>query len=742
MIPFFVYLLPTLISVFLLWLLLVTTEEQKNVYHTLLFITVFFVNLAHYCVSISSSTYEALLATKFTYFSGTFLTLFLLKCILQVCNVKTKHIWFVPLILIDTEVIVSVFITETTHWHYRWVKLIREDSYSYLLKGYGPHHTVYLVVLVLNMILPAIAIVWAFHHKKQVSWLYAFWLGLAEAITVSIYFVERALSSKIELLPYVFDAFLVIIYWILRRSSIYDVNTNVHLSILNTKSEGYVMLDSALRYVGSDEVANKYFPELLDLEIDKRITNPTLRSEFGDWVLESVEHPVEPLFTERDGRVIKASVNPFYSGNGKKLIGYAIRVSDDTATHNYITKLKESKALAEELAEKADAANKSKSEFLANISHEIRTPINAVLGFNELVIRESQEEKIRNYAIDIKSSGNTMLSLINDLLDLSKIESGKMELVPVNFDLINVLSDVINMTGVRASDKGLIFDVNIDKDIPRKLYGDEIRIKQILVNILTNAVKYTEKGTVTLTMSHQKADDKNIDLTIHVKDTGIGMKPETIDHLYVPYERIDQKRNRYIEGTGLGMSITHTLLGMMGSKLEVESEYGKGSEFSFTIRLPATGTATVGNIRENIEKMRESIKEYKVSFTAPEAHVLVVDDTAVNISIFKGLLKRTLVQIDSATSGESAIDLTEHRRYDTIFIDHMMPGMDGIETFRAIKASESNLNHDTPVIMMTANVTSNSKEIYTSIGFNDYIGKPMDPLLLEAMLKRFLRQQT
>ncbi|MBO4678380.1 MAG: response regulator [Lachnospiraceae bacterium] len=738
MIPFFVYLLPTLISAFLLWLLLVTTEEQKNVYHTLLFITVFFVNLAYYCVSVSSSTNEALLATKFTYFSGTFLTLFTFKCILQICNIKTKHIWFVPLILLDTEVMVSVFITETTHWHYRWVKLIHEEGYSYLLKGYGPHHMVYYVVLAINMLLPLITIIWAFHHKKQVSWLYVLWLGTAEILTVMIYFAERAFSAKIELLPYTYDAVLVVIYMILRRSSIYDVNVNARLSFDNTKDVGFVMLDSSLRYVGSDDVAKKYFPELLDLEIDKPISNPKLRHEFGDWVLESLEHTVEPIVVERFGAMVKVTVSPFYSASGKRLVGYAIRISDDTATQTYISKLKESKALAEEMAEKADAANRSKSEFLANISHEIRTPINAVLGFNEMVIRESSEDKIRNYAVDIKNSGNTMLGLINDLLDLSKIESGKMELVPVTFDLINMLKDIINMTGVRAADKGLSFDVDIDKEIPRKVVGDEIRIKQILMNVLTNAVKYTEKGSVNFTMSHKKCGDGRIDLSVKVKDTGIGMKPETIEHLFIPYERLDQQRNRYIEGTGLGMSIAHTLLELMDSKLEVESEYGKGSTFSFTINLPVSGTATVGNIRDNIEKMRENIKEYKVSFTAPDAHVLVVDDTAVNISIFKGLLKRTLVQIDSATSGEYALELTSKRKYDAIFIDHMMPDMDGIETFKAIKASEDNPNHDTPMVMMTANVNANSRELYLSIGFDDYIGKPVDPLLLESMLRRIL----
>ena len=738
MIPFFAYLLPTLIAALLLWLLLVTTEEQKNTYHTLLFMTVFFVNLSYFCVSVSHSTQEALLATKFTYFSGTFLTLFMLKCIMQICNIKTKHIWFIPLILIDTEVMISVLFTDVTHWHYRWVYLTEDNGIKYLVKGYGPHHKFYIVVLIINMLLPLAVNIWAFMHKKQVSWLYAFWLGIAETGTIFFYFFERAINLKIELLPYTYIGVEIVIYMILRRSAIYDVNTNVHLSITSAKDTGYVMLDSGLRYVGADSIARKYFPELNELELDKQVTMPELKHKFGDWVAASVDHEVEPIIMERAGDIIRITIKPFYSGGGRKLMGYAIRISDDTATQKYISELKESKALAEEMAAKAETANKYKSEFLANISHEIRTPINAVLGFNEMVIRESQEDKIRNYAVDIKKAGSTMLNLINDLLDLSKIESGKMELVPVTFDLVYMLDEIVSMNSVRAQDKGLFFEVNIDPDIPRKLVGDEIRIKQIFMNILSNAVKYTKKGTVTLFMTHERLGDKTINLTVRIKDTGIGMKPETLEHLFIPYERIDQKKNRNIEGTGLGMSITHRLLELMGSSPEVTSEYGKGSEFSFSLKLPYTGSATVGDITESFEKMRETIKEYKVSFTAPNARVLVIDDTAVNISIFKGLLKRTLVKIDSASSGEAGVELTRLNKYDAIFIDHMMPGMDGIETFNAIKNSEDNPNVSTPMIMMTANVTSNSHESYLSIGFDDFIGKPVDPILLESMLRRLL----
>ena len=738
MISVFAYLIPTLISAALFWVLLDTTEEQKNTYYALLFITVFFVNLGYFCSSIAKSASEALLAYKFTYFGGTFLTLFMLKCILQICNIHIRHRWFIPLVFVDIEVMVVVFLAGYTPWHYRSVALIRENGLTYLAKTYGPHHTYYLIVLIINMLIPASAVIWAAFNRRRVSWIYAFLLGLGELITLFVYIGERLLKINIELLPYSYLAVEVIILIILKRIAIYDINTNVQLSLAHSDDHGYVLLDTSLHFMGCDEVAKRYFPELERLELDSRIRDDNLKQEFAEWVEESLDKPVSPKIMERGDGIIKVTTRPFYTRNGKKHAGYILQILDDTENQNYIAKLKESRDLAEELAKKAKAANKSKSEFLANISHEIRTPINAVLGFNELVIRESEEDKIRNYAVDIKKSGVTMLNLINDLLDISKIESGKMELVPVSFDLVSMLNDVINMISVRAQDNGLELKFEIDPNIPRYLYGDEIRIKQIFTNILTNAVKYTSKGHVLLKMSHRKINDKIIDLTTSISDTGIGMKEETIQHIFTPFERIDQIKNRYIEGTGLGLSITQMLLRLMDSKLEVKSEYGVGSDFSFTLNLPVSNTGTVGDLSESLTQLHEKIKDYKVSFTAPDAQILIVDDTKVNIRIFRGLLKRTLVKIDDAASGEEALELTASKKYDAIFLDHMMPGMDGVETFKAIKDSVNNLNRHTPMIMMTANVTSDSRESYLSMGFDDYIGKPIDPSLLESVLRRVI----
>jgi len=386
----------------------------------------------------------------------------------------------------------------------------------------------------------------------------------------------------------------------------------------------------------------------------------------------------------------------------------------------------------------ARVATKTKSAFLANMSHEIRTPINAVLGLDEMILRESNEDNIKGYAHDIKSAGTTLLNLINDVLDFSKIESGKMELVPVDYDISSVLNDLVNMINTRAVDKGLSLVLKIDSSLPRILYGDEVRIKQIITNILTNAVKYTSEGYVTLNVGYIKTGDFEIILKVSVEDTGKGMKKEDIPSLFKPFERIEESKNRHIEGTGLGMSITHTFLNMMGSELEVQSEYGKGSTFSFAVKQEVVNWECMGNYEEAFNKLRKSNEEYHVSFAAPDAHVLVVDDVPLNLAVFTGLIKETRVQVDTANSGKAAIELCEKNKYDIVFMDHMMPEMDGIETFHALEEDENSRNKKTPFIILTANAVSGARESYISEGFEDYLSKPIDAKRLEQMMMKYI----
>lgn len=394
-----------------------------------------------------------------------------------------------------------------------------------------------------------------------------------------------------------------------------------------------------------------------------------------------------------------------------------------------------------EMADKAEAANRAKSSFLSSMSHEIRTPINAVLGMDEMILREAHEEQILSYAEDIRTAGNSLLGLVNDILDFSKIEAGKMEIVPVEYEFASVLNDLVNMIRKRAEDKGLELIVDTEPEIPSVFYGDEIRLKQVVTNILTNAVKYTEKGSVTLSVSFRKTDEKRGNLKISVKDTGIGIRKEDQGKLFSAFERIEEERNRNIEGTGLGMNITSRLLAMMGSNLDVQSEYGEGSEFSFEVEQLVVNWEPIGDFKEALRRSKQKRERYKESFQAPEARVLVVDDTPMNLNVFKGLVKRTKVQVNTAESGFECLEMVREKKYDIIFLDHRMPKLDGVETKKRMETLEGNQNEGVPVIALTANAVSGAKEEYLALGFTDYLSKPIAGEKLERMMRRYLPEE-
>ncbi|MBQ9503697.1 MAG: response regulator [Lachnospiraceae bacterium] len=405
--------------------------------------------------------------------------------------------------------------------------------------------------------------------------------------------------------------------------------------------------------------------------------------------------------------------------------------------NEYMKRVNDERQLEAEL-KIAKASSDAKSSFLSNMSHEIRTPINAVLGMDEMILRETEDPAIIEYASNLRDAGKTLLGLVNDILDFSKIEAGKLEIIPVEYDLSSVINDLVNMIFAKAQDKGLELIVDMDAAMPHYLYGDEIRLKQVILNILTNAVKYTEKGSVRLRMAFEKTDDEHIAMKVSVKDTGIGIKDEDLKKLYSPFERIEEERNRTIEGTGLGMSIVKHLLSLMDSSLNVDSVYGEGSDFYFTVVQRVVNWSPIGDYTERLREAHAGHKTYREAFRAPEASILVVDDTPMNLTVIKGYLKKTLIRIDTAESGQETLNKVTKKKYDCIFLDHRMPGMDGVETFRNMKALEGNLNTETPVVALTANAISGARESYMAEGFTDYLSKPVDPIRLEKLLMELL----
>ncbi|MCH5260517.1 MAG: response regulator, partial [Lachnospiraceae bacterium] len=392
-------------------------------------------------------------------------------------------------------------------------------------------------------------------------------------------------------------------------------------------------------------------------------------------------------------------------------------------------------------AESAIQGEQAKSRFLSNMSHEIRTPINAILGMNEMILREYKDPQLLTYSGNIRNSGKMLLTLVNDILDMTKIESGKMELIPTEYKTADLLLNLWNVIYLRAKDKNLTLSFTLDETIPGTLYGDDVRIKQIVTNLLTNAVKYTHKGGVKLHAAYEMQGEDMITLIISVNDTGIGIREEDMGKLFENFQRLDENKNRNIEGTGLGMSITMMLLKMMDGDIDVESVYQEGS--TFTVRIPqkVIDNEPAGDFESIRNRHPLTDAKHYGSFEAPEANILVVDDNPLNLVVFTSFLKVTKMSIVTAESGKKCLELVKDRPFHIIFMDHMMPEMDGVETFHEIQKLKGSPNEKTPVIALTANAVAGAKEYFLEEGFTDFLSKPLDSGKLEQMIVTYLPEE-
>lgn len=387
----------------------------------------------------------------------------------------------------------------------------------------------------------------------------------------------------------------------------------------------------------------------------------------------------------------------------------------------------------EEQNERLQEADKNKTRFFSSMSHEIRTPINAIMGMNEIILRDCKDETIRNYAREVKSASQYLLSLVNDILDYSKIEAGKMEIVPVEYNMQNLLTRVYNLVKTKLEMKSLEFELKVGEDVPGRLFGDEIRISQILVNLLTNAMKYTEQGKVSLLVERQGECKGQVAIRFAITDTGMGIKQEDMESLFEEYGRLDLLKNRDKEGTGLGISIVQGLLAQMNSKLEVESIYGEGSTFSFVL-LQKEVTGYDPAMPDSGKEMADGIA------TVPDVkgkNVLVVDDTAINLIVFEAMIAPYELETDCAKSGKKALAMMERKSYDMIFLDYLMPEMNGIETLNELRKIDDHYKK-VPVIALTGNYSSTAREEYISLGFNGYLEKPVITERLDEMIHRYL----
>lgn len=434
-----------------------------------------------------------------------------------------------------------------------------------------------------------------------------------------------------------------------------------------------------------------------------------------------------------NGAHCRLDINQISDEYGETM-GYIIIIDDLTDKIKTIEALEAARKSAEAARKSADDANNAKSNFLAQMSHEIRTPLNTVLGMNEMILRESDSETVSKYASYIKNAGQTLLGIINDILDLSKLEVGKTNIVAEDYNLKFVINDIINLVSLKIREKGLKFRLDMAKDIPMYLHGDVLRIKQVIINIMNNAVKYTDKGQITLGVGWEKADKESIMLIFEIRDTGRGIKKKDIERIFSPFERAEEQRNHTIEGNGLGLAITRKLVRLMGGEISVRSEFGKGSVFEVQILQRIVHEKN----GENVLKLQNREKHEDTHISAPDAKILVVDDVETNRIVVKELLRVTDINVEVASSGEMCLELMKNNRYDLVLLDHMMPGMDGIETLKLIRKMENSPNKDTPVIAMTANAVLGAKSMYLAEGFDDYISKPIGYIELENLIKRYV----
>lgn len=388
----------------------------------------------------------------------------------------------------------------------------------------------------------------------------------------------------------------------------------------------------------------------------------------------------------------------------------------------------------EKKRQEAIMARNAQAKFLANMSHEIRTPINAIIGMNEMILRENADGAVQEYAVSIRNASKMLLGLVNDVLDFSKIESGQLELLEDTYDLGELLQDEMSLLRARAAEKPIITRLEAEPDIPSELWGDELRIKQILTNLLSNAVKYTKEGTVTLRVSYRRTDVDRLTLYFSVIDTGIGIKEENLSQVFDSFKRLELEKNRNVQGTGLGLNIAKQLVTLMQGSISVESEYGKGSRFSIAIPQKIMGHKPIGELMGTQMRTGKKKEKSQTLFTAPGAKVLAVDDSTMNLAVIKGLLKRTEMELDCAESGKEALELTRSKKYDIILMDHMMPELDGVETLHLLRADRKNENRNATVIALTANAVAGCKEMYAGYGFDDYFTKPILADKLEELL--------
>ena len=592
-------------------------------------------------------------------------------------------------------------------------------------------HSIFLAFVAVTMI--AMAILWV-HKEKPKRQSYYVRAAILANIAILFSIIPDTILPMLGKPSFpssaygMFLTYMITWFWATRFNAFSITVGNLSQYIYESANTAILIFDEYFRLV----LANPYGQELLGI---KKIENQKLMQLFQGTEAESGRIKDGIL---RDNKGVAELVSVHGAISCSLNFSLARDFHDDPyCIVCFVYDLTKEKNMLEEVVR----ANEAKSQFLANMSHEIRTPINGILGMDSVLLKECHDENLREYAKNIQSAGQSLLSIINDILDISKIESGKMEILTIRYQLFSVLNDCYNLTKIKLQNKPVSFIMQINEKLPSWLYGDEVRIRQIINNFLSNAVKYTKEGNITFELDFEEKTDEQILLVITVRDTGIGIKEEDLGKLFESFTRIEEKRNRNIEGTGLGLNLTKNLVNLMGGEVFAESTYGKGSCFTAKIPQKIADAKPMGDFGKRYQQYLSTSDDDKLSFLAPDAKILVVDDVTMNLKVVEGLLKATKIQIDTAVSGSECLECVKTTPYQMIFLDHMMPEMDGLETLEHMKNLADNPNAQTPVIMLTANAIVGAKEEYIEAGFTDYLTKPIRETELLEMILKYLPEE-
>lgn len=678
-----------------------------------------------YLLEIQCKSEEAALrSVKLQYCGSVFICTFIFFLLLEYFRIES-FLGFRKLLVYFNVVVLIAVVTENTHGLFF-------SSINFDASGLFPHlvtvpgvfsYCFSIYTSIISLLIFFIVIFFYIKGKRGGRKMPIVFMFVAVVPVAMVMLHLTGTIKVVDLSPLAIGLSGVAIYVLLRKDILFETIFAANNTVVENMQDALLVMDEEMKLLAMNKSARALFPEI---------------SESTDKLLLVYDKSdiLRTIINEKPKEVISIG-DRFYSAQFTKIIqnnyvdGYYILLSDRTDWKLYSDSLIKRSIKAEEESE-------AKSTLLVNASHDIRTPINSILGMNEMILRESTETNVIERATEVERAGTALMSMINNILDISKIEAGKMDIINVDYDFCGICSEELNMFMLKAKEKKLELKFDIDEQIPSRLNGGEVRIRQVLTNLLSNAVKYTIEGSVKLSISALRKDSKSVDLLFKITDTGRGIRKEDITKLFENFIRIDERENKNVEGSGLGMSIISNILRLMNSEINVESEYGKGSSFSFELKQGVVDETPIGCFNDHFNNGLQKRKVYRSSFIAPEANILVVDDNRVNLEIVKGLLKETKVKIDTLNSGIDCVEAVKNKKYDLILLDHMMPEQDGIETVGILKSMNDNLSITAAVIVLTANAVSGAGSMYKSAGFEDYITKPIDYRKLESMLIKYL----